>query len=115
MPPSKNQPATPSDNPVTISGDIWLMGRHKLMCGNPDDPPTVDKLTGDGPESMIADPPWPIADSIIASEVLGATCHAMVAEATDADAAIRRWQNFTCQQATHTPTGQSFNDRQAQT
>ncbi len=31
-------------NPVTVAGDVWLLGRHRLMCGDSTSIEAVDKL-----------------------------------------------------------------------
>jgi len=45
--------------PVTRPGDIWLLGRHRLMCGDSTDIGTVATLM-DGKKARMAftDPPW---------------------------------------------------------
>ena len=47
------------DNPVSIAGDVWLLGRHRLACGSCTDAATV-KVVLDGcePVMMITDPPY---------------------------------------------------------
>ena len=44
---------------VTKPGDIWLIGRHRLMCGDSTDIPTV-KILMDGKKArmLFTDPPW---------------------------------------------------------
>jgi DNA modification methylase len=47
------------DEPVTKLGDIWILGRHRLMCGDSTDPLSVDKLfNGAKPNLMVTDPPY---------------------------------------------------------
>ena len=49
----------PVSNPVTIPGDIWLLGEHRLICGSSTDKDTVQKLlAGTKPHLMITDPPY---------------------------------------------------------
>lgn len=49
----------PPDNPVSIAGDVWLLGRHRLACGSCTDELTVkDVLDGCVPVMMITDPPY---------------------------------------------------------
>ena len=45
--------------PVTRPGDVWLLGRHRLMCGDSTDPDAVARLL-DGKKSrmVFTDPPW---------------------------------------------------------
>jgi DNA modification methylase len=35
------------DTPVTKTGDVWLLGAHRLMCGDCTDLPLVKRLVGD--------------------------------------------------------------------
>jgi DNA modification methylase len=45
--------------PVTDLGDVWLLGRHRLVCGDCTDPLVVDKaLGGVKPHLMVTDPPY---------------------------------------------------------
>ena len=47
--------------PVTVEGDVWLLGRHRLMCGDSTSIDTVDKLMdGTTPNAVITDPPYGI-------------------------------------------------------
>jgi DNA modification methylase len=45
--------------PVTVLGDVWTLGRHRLMCGSSTEADTVAKLLGDvKPHLMVTDPPY---------------------------------------------------------
>ena len=45
--------------PVTVEGDIWLLGRHRLMCGDSTSVDAVYKLMdGQKPNTMVTDPPY---------------------------------------------------------
>lgn len=45
--------------PITHTGDIYVMGNHRLICGDSTDPEVWDKLlSGERPEMMITDPPY---------------------------------------------------------
>lgn len=47
------------DEPVTKPGDIWILGRHKLICGDATDPRTYEALMGDErAKLLITDPPY---------------------------------------------------------
>jgi hypothetical protein len=47
--------------PVTVEGDVWLLGRHRLMCGDSTSIDAVDKLmAGSVPNALITDPPYGI-------------------------------------------------------
>ncbi len=45
--------------PVSKPGDGWLLGKHRLVCGDCTDPLVVDKaLNGVKPHLMVTDPPY---------------------------------------------------------
>jgi len=47
------------DDPVTVTGDVWLLGKHRLVCGDSTDADDVAKcLNGVEPHLMVTDPPW---------------------------------------------------------
>lgn len=47
--------------PVTVEGDVWLLGRHRLMCGDSTSIDAVERLmAGNVPNAIITDPPYGI-------------------------------------------------------
>jgi DNA modification methylase len=47
--------------PVTVLGDVWLLGRHRLMCGDSTSIDAVERLMdGVTPNAVITDPPYGI-------------------------------------------------------
>jgi len=49
----------PPDDPVTVLGDIWQLGDHRLMCGDSTSIDAVDKLMPEKKANMIfTDPPY---------------------------------------------------------
>lgn len=51
-------PALPA-NPVARTGDVWLLGRHRLLCGDSTSPENVNAvLAGIKPHLMVTDPPY---------------------------------------------------------
>ena len=47
------------DVPITRLGDIWVLGRHRLICGDSTDPAVVEQvLDGVRPHLMATDPPY---------------------------------------------------------
>lgn len=48
--------------PVTQLGDVWQLGRHRLMCGDSTDKKTVESLMdGERVEMLFTDPPYNVA------------------------------------------------------
>lgn len=51
----------PEAEPVTRLGDLWVMGEHRLLCGDATDPDMLDRLLADHkPALMVTDPPYGI-------------------------------------------------------
>jgi DNA modification methylase len=51
-------PEPPAD-PVSVLGDVWVLGRHRLACGDCTDQGAVDRaLNGVKPHLMVTDPPY---------------------------------------------------------
>ena len=47
------------ENPVTVPGDVWIMGKHRLMCGDSTRADHVEALLGEvKPHLMVTDPPY---------------------------------------------------------
>jgi len=47
------------DDPITLRGDIWKLGRHRLMCGDSTNAQDVGNLLdGVVPHLMVTDPPY---------------------------------------------------------
>jgi DNA modification methylase len=45
--------------PITVEGDVWLLGRHRLMCGDSTSIDAVDKLMNGAKADMVfTDPPY---------------------------------------------------------
>ncbi len=52
----------PPVNPVTILGDLWSLGKHRLLCGDSTVATDVDKvLSGVKPHLMVTDPPYGVS------------------------------------------------------
>jgi DNA modification methylase len=50
------------DEPITQPGDLWLLGKHRLLCGDSTKPEDVARLMGGKPARMVfTDPPWNVA------------------------------------------------------
>ena len=51
--------ANTQDPPITKVGDIWILGRHRLMCGSSTDVDNVKRLVGGaGIDMVYTDPPY---------------------------------------------------------
>jgi DNA modification methylase len=47
------------DEPVTVAGDLWVLGRHRLVCGDCTLADTVLRVLGEvRPHLMVTDPPY---------------------------------------------------------
>lgn len=58
------EPAIPPPpiNPVSQIGDVWILGRHRLICADATDPVSYDKLMDGKKASLIfTDPPYNVA------------------------------------------------------
>ena len=49
----------PPVDPVSVLGDVWILGKHRIVCGDCTDQGVVDKaLDGVKPHLMVTDPPY---------------------------------------------------------
>lgn len=47
------------ETPVTVEGDVWILGNHRLMCGDSTSIDAVDKLmNGQKADMVFTDPPY---------------------------------------------------------
>ena len=52
----------PPRNPATRRGDLWILGNHRLLCGDSTIAKDVEKvLAGAKPRMAFTDPPWNVA------------------------------------------------------
>lgn len=65
-----NTEIEPPENPVTRKGDVWIMGNHKVMCGDSLSPESIAELCGDKVDLWITDPPYNVAYQGGTSEAL---------------------------------------------
>jgi DNA modification methylase len=50
------------ENPVTVPGDVWVMGKHRLMCGDSTSTDHLTQLTqGNLVDMWLTDPPYNVA------------------------------------------------------
>ncbi|TQE96069.1 MAG: site-specific DNA-methyltransferase, partial [Spiribacter salinus] len=51
------------EHPVTVDGDVWLLGRHRLMCGDSTSIGAVEKLLNGAKADLVhTDPPYGISE-----------------------------------------------------
>lgn len=49
------------EEPVSKPGDLWLLGRHRLLCGDATNPDDIDRVRGgEEPSVIYTDPPYGI-------------------------------------------------------
>lgn len=49
----------PPDDPITKPGDLWILGEHRLLCGDSSKPEDVDQLLAGSPIHLVnTDPPY---------------------------------------------------------
>ena len=52
------------DEPVTVLGDVWVLGNHRLMCGDSTSIDAVDKLMNGAKIDLVhTDPPYGISET----------------------------------------------------
>lgn len=52
-------PAVFRDKPITQIGDVWILGQHKLLCGDTRQKSNIDQLVGaDQIDMVFTDPPY---------------------------------------------------------
>ena len=66
------------EEPETKLGDVWILGRHRLMCGDSTSIDAVERLMdGQKPNTMVTDPPYGVKldqswrDKALGSKALG--------------------------------------------
>ena len=67
-----DEDATPEvpETPTTVLGDVWVLGKHRLMCGDSTSIDAVDRLMDGGKADMVfTDPPYGI--SIVKGSKIG--------------------------------------------
>jgi hypothetical protein len=52
------------ESPVSRLGDLWLLGPHRVLCGDATSPEAVARLLGDRkPRLMVTDPPYGLSST----------------------------------------------------
>ena len=71
----------PPEEPVTTPGDLWILGEHRLLCGDSSDQADVDRLLDGAPVHLVyTDPPYnvkvePRSNNAIAAAASRRSCH----------------------------------------
>ncbi len=61
---AQDEAPEPPKNPVSRTGDLWLLGNHRLLCGDSFDPVDLDRLLGNNlVDAFMTDPPYAIYGS----------------------------------------------------
>ena len=51
----------PPKEPITKTGDLWILGEHRVLCGDCTDPNNIEKLmNGENADMVFTDPPYGI-------------------------------------------------------
>ncbi|MGM0583282.1 MAG: site-specific DNA-methyltransferase [Pseudomonadota bacterium] len=60
--PREEETPEPPAEPVSRPGDLWLLGPHRLLCGDATDPEAVARLLGGvRPHLLVTDPPYGVS------------------------------------------------------
>ncbi len=54
-------PPEPPENPISKLGDIWLLGRHRLMCGDSTTNDVEKLMDGNKADMVFTDPPYGVS------------------------------------------------------
>ncbi len=80
----------PPEDPVSQPGDLWILGNHRLLCGDSSDPAAVDRLLGGAQIHLVnTDPPYnvkvePRSNNAIAAGLSSFPATKSAVEASDA-------------------------------
>lgn len=77
------------DEPISLTGDLWILGNHRLMCGDSANYDDVAKLMGDERANLfITDPPYNVAIGSKTKALNEVTGHGVVHEDIEGDAGM---------------------------
>ena len=94
-------PETPK-NPVTRKGDLWVLGKHRIVCGDSTDQKTVECMQRaiHNHKGDVYDPFVGSGTTVIAGEQEGRRVFVLEIEPAYVDVSVTRWEDFTGQKAT---------------
>ena len=95
-------PVTAQKSAVTRPGDVWCLGRHRLVCGDAREPAAFDLLMGDERPDLLFTNPYNLS---IDGHVILIEC-----DPTHCDTLVRRFEQVTGKRATHAESRVSFAD-----
>jgi len=95
-------PVTAQKSAVTRPGDVWCLGRHRLVCGDAREPAAFDLLMGDERPDLLFTNPYNLS---IDGHVILIEC-----DPTHCDTLVRRFEQVTGKRAMHVESGVSFAD-----
>jgi DNA modification methylase len=77
--------------PVTVEGDVWLLGRHRLMCGDSTSIDAVERLmAGEAIDLVHTDPPYGINEKGMRANRGGLTSNSKLPDFNDSSADAAR-------------------------
>ena len=60
--PREEETPEPPEHPASRPGDLWLLGPHRVLCGDATDAAAVARLlAGAAPHLMVTDPPYGVS------------------------------------------------------
>jgi DNA modification methylase len=72
--------------PVTVEGDVWLLGRHRLMCGDSTSIDAVERLMAGAAIDLVhTDPPYGINEKGMRADRGGLTTNSKLPDFNDAN------------------------------
>ena len=91
----------PPKNPVTRTGDLWVLGKHRIVCGDSTDQKTVERMQRaiHNHQGDVYDPFVGSGTTIIAAEQEQCRCYAMEIDPCYVDVTVKRWEDFTGKKA----------------
>ncbi len=73
----------PPDEAITQPGDLWILGNHRLLCGDSSKPEDLDRLLGGAPIHLVnTDPPYNVKVEPRSKNAIAAGLSSFTAEET---------------------------------
>ena len=70
----------PQETAVTVPGDVWILGEHRLLCGDATQPHAVEKVLAGGLADMVfCDPPYNVNYGATMKDKLRGKSHRKIA------------------------------------